>query len=233
MKPLITLTIGVAMLASAANASILVNVDFQPGNGVTYTGQGVLGSPSDTTWNALTQTGGTNLLLADGSGGSSGVSVDYTGTFSNVGGTYPNTLLADRVIDLQNPTQVHALAISGLAANTPFDIVLYNGFYWQDYTVQGQPGLGTGSTRPNYLTDLGGATPPFPTTTFALFQGVMSDGSGQIVILDDPVFTPVWGRWATIAGVQIQEIPEPSTVIIWSLLGAIAITVGWYRRRKT
>jgi len=27
-------------------------------------------------------------------------------------------------------------------------------------------------------------------------------------------------------------IPEPSTLIVWSLLGALGITVGWWRRRR-
>ena len=31
---------------------------------------------------------------------------------------------------------------------------------------------------------------------------------------------------------SVSTIPEPSTLIIWSLLGAVGITVGWYRRRK-
>jgi hypothetical protein len=27
-------------------------------------------------------------------------------------------------------------------------------------------------------------------------------------------------------------VPEPTTIIIWSLLGALAVTLGWWRRRK-
>jgi hypothetical protein len=27
-------------------------------------------------------------------------------------------------------------------------------------------------------------------------------------------------------------IPEPSTLIIWSLLGSLAIGLGWWRQRK-
>jgi hypothetical protein len=34
-----------------------------------------------------------------------------------------------------------------------------------------------------------------------------------------------------IAGV-CNTIPEPTTLIIWSLLGALTITAGWWRRRK-
>jgi hypothetical protein len=30
----------------------------------------------------------------------------------------------------------------------------------------------------------------------------------------------------------ISGVPEPSTVIIWSLLGGLGVTIGWWRRRK-
>ncbi len=30
-----------------------------------------------------------------------------------------------------------------------------------------------------------------------------------------------------------EGVPEPSTLIIWSLLGALGITVGWWRKRRT
>ncbi len=33
-------------------------------------------------------------------------------------------------------------------------------------------------------------------------------------------------------GFLLTVIPEPSTLIIWSLLGALALTVGWWRRRR-
>ena len=32
--------------------------------------------------------------------------------------------------------------------------------------------------------------------------------------------------------ISTAQIPEPSTLIIWSLLGGLAIAVGWWRRRK-
>jgi hypothetical protein len=31
---------------------------------------------------------------------------------------------------------------------------------------------------------------------------------------------------------QYSAIPEPSTLVIWSLLGALGLTVGWWRRRR-
>ncbi len=29
-----------------------------------------------------------------------------------------------------------------------------------------------------------------------------------------------------------SNIPEPATLVIWSLLGALAAGIGWWRRRK-
>jgi hypothetical protein len=42
------------------------------------------------------------------------------------------------------------------------------------------------------------------------------------------------GNWiiATQASPLPSDVPEPSTIIIWSLLGTVAVTVGWWRRRK-
>jgi hypothetical protein len=38
--------------------------------------------------------------------------------------------------------------------------------------------------------------------------------------------------WASWAVRDAGAVPEPATIIIWSLLGGIAITVGWLRRRR-
>ena len=35
-----------------------------------------------------------------------------------------------------------------------------------------------------------------------------------------------------LQGQQGTVIPEPSTFIIWSLLGALSLTIGWWRRRR-
>ena len=31
---------------------------------------------------------------------------------------------------------------------------------------------------------------------------------------------------------KVSSTPEPSTLVVWSLLGAVAITVGWWRRKR-
>lgn len=35
-----------------------------------------------------------------------------------------------------------------------------------------------------------------------------------------------------IHGVLLTPIPEPTTIIIWSLLGILGITIGWWRRKR-
>jgi probable HAF family extracellular repeat protein len=36
-----------------------------------------------------------------------------------------------------------------------------------------------------------------------------------------------------VHGFLLNPVPEPSTLIIWSLLGALGIGVGWWRRKRT
>ncbi len=36
----------------------------------------------------------------------------------------------------------------------------------------------------------------------------------------------------TFASDPFGSVPEPATIVIWSLLGAIAVTFGWRRRKQ-
>lgn len=51
-----------------------------------------------------------------------------------------------------------------------------------------------------------------------------------IGVSDNAEFAQNTVDWVAASGKGV--IPEPSTVIIWSLLGALGITFGWYRKRK-
>jgi len=44
---------------------------------------------------------------------------------------------------------------------------------------------------------------------------------------------PISEEWfRTSFAVPLQEIPEPTTLAIWSLLGGLGLAFGWYRTRK-
>jgi hypothetical protein len=80
MKYLIALIAGL-MLTTTANAQ-LVNIDFGLVDTDVYTGQGILGGATDTLWNSVDSTGAINLAFADGTTGTSGVSVTFNRQFS-------------------------------------------------------------------------------------------------------------------------------------------------------
>jgi len=86
--------------------------------------------------------------------------------------------------------------------------------------------------------------------TAALFDA--PDGGGQLLkeqslnkdvpwyfrfVLTDATSAgfPAGDARMVVDNVQVSEcvVPEPSTVIVWSLLGGIGLTVGWWRRRKS
>jgi hypothetical protein len=43
---------------------------------------------------------------------------------------------------------------------------------------------------------------------------------------------PSGGPYTGEVQVSVNRILEPSTFIIWSVLGAVGVTVGWWRRRR-
>ena len=214
----------ISLLVSRSVSATVINVDFQAGSN-TYSGQGVLGGASDTIWNPVSNTN-SNLLFADGSGASA-VSVSVTGFVGNAAnGSQVNPILNDWLYGLTNPMTI---SIQGLAANSVFDLAFFNGFYWQDYTILGQPGL-LASTRPNTTSSEG--APPFTADKYAILQNVISDANGVITIID----TAVNGGAQTIAsssiaGLQIEQVttvPEPTSTALLGL-GGLALML---RRRR-
>ena len=106
------------ILATTANAAV-INVDFGNTGIDVYAGRGILGSDTDTFWNAVDSTGATNLSFADSTAGISGVTLTFDGDFSNVGGLATNTLLGDRIARVSgDPTLTETITISGLSPNS-------------------------------------------------------------------------------------------------------------------
>jgi hypothetical protein len=74
---------------------------------------------------------------------------------------------------------------------------------------------GASEVLPLPVTASGGAEYYGFTDTVAISSITITNRSGDAWGIDDVTFT----------------VPEPTTIIIWSLLGALAITVGWRRRK--
>jgi hypothetical protein len=222
MKHLITLIAGLMLTATAYAQTI--NIDFGPTDSNVYTGQGILGGTTDTFWNGVDFTGATNLTFADGSAGTIGVSVTFDATWTNVGGLANNTLLGDRVIG--DPTQTKTITISGLTPNSIFDIVLYNGFFAQEYSIVGQPGVGTASTVPDADSP---TTTDFPNwvegVEYARLDSATSDANGQLQIQDLPIAGGLFGVNSALAGLQLHVVPIPSAIWLFGpgLLGLIGL----------
>lgn len=227
------------MVASSANA-MLVNIDFQPVGSAVYDGQGILGGSTDTSWNAVDFGGASNLTFADGTTVSGvNVATSFDASFSNLGAPFnarTNTLLADRLYGT-DAFASQTITISGLTANSSYDIVLYNAFFAQTYSIDGQSISAT--TDPIAATS---GNDNFPNWTqgveYALLGSVVSDSSGQLVIGITPwdgttAFTP---KNSAIAGLQIQgelqiqSVPLPAALYLFTagLVGLVGIA-----RRKT
>ena len=243
------------MATSTANAT-LINIDFGPSTSPTYDGQGILGTGADTTWNSVNvgtpnNVESTNLDYADGTG-ASGVAVtvdgawDFNGNNTDPGGTAvgTNPLLGDRIANV-TPNEPATITLTGLTAGQLYDIVLYAGFYAQDYSISGQSI--TATINPVYP---GGASSSYPDwqsgEEYVVLASVVADSSGEVGILVDPLSCtlPTSGifcgsldsgsdtnGYAEIAGMQIQAVPLPAAMYLFGtgLLGLAGIA----KRKKT
>ena len=78
---------------------------------------------------------------------------------------------------------------------------------------------------------------PFAAMAFDSSSGVLYAGNDSAFFSVDPTTgTPTYirngvGPFAAMAFGQ-APVPEPTALIVWSLLGTLVITAGWWRRRK-
>ena len=217
------------LLTSTANA-MLINIDFGPNGSDVYTGQGILGIASDDHWNLVGSVGATGLSFADGSAGTVDVAVTFSNGHSNNGS---NALLEDDIETSGNIAE-QFITISGLTANSIFDIVLYNSSFAQEYSIVDQASVGTASTYPDASSKNTDLADWEEDVEYAWLRSAMSDGNGQLQILDTPIQVPDSGYGAAIAGLQIQEITTvPVPAAVWLFGSGLLGLVGIARRKKT
>lgn len=212
-----------------ADAAI-VNVDFQPSGSTTYTGQGIFGGVADTHWNAVNEGSASNLALSDGASSSISVSSTFGQSYSNLPSS-SNALLADRLYGTPaDATQT--ITLSGLTANAAFNIALYNGFYAQQYSIEGQPSI-SASIDP---VAAGSANIEFmnwgPGAEYVTLNSVMSDSNGNIVISVNPLdgITAYHPKNSAIAGLQLQSLPVPAAV--WLFGSGLLCLIAISKRKK-
>jgi hypothetical protein len=203
-------------------------------NTTTFTGEGVLNTPGDgTTWNAVSLTNNTiqagNLVNSEGRPTDVSVSIQLTSQTSSINDWAYDSghdLLDNYIFLFQNTGQTASaeIVISNLLADTLYNIVFY--------TQGDQPGQGA------RITLVGGdprtAAGSIPGMAY-FFEGLnyiaiqtMTDESGQLIFSWTLPGGPGVQGWSALNGMQIQAIPEPTT-LAWIGAGLI---IGCRPRRR-
>jgi endoglucanase len=208
---------GIIFLSSGALQAQLIDVQFAtnslatagngPNNAPAMSGAAVLGSPGDQ-WNQILVTSGSGIPLNTVNGSSSGVTMSFTsgGAFDD-NGTYGNscTFTNSPYFDLMqaylyNNGTAQTVTLAGLAANSFYNLVLYN-------AANAGSGLRTTSftVNTNVLASTwdGVTTNLVPGVDYVEFTSALSDGSGNLFI----TYTGNGSTEADINGFQIQAIP--------------------------
>jgi aryl-phospho-beta-D-glucosidase BglC (GH1 family) len=195
----------------------LINVDFNQNNGVgwggggpnpgpTMSGAGVLGAAGDQ-WNGIDVNTGTNLPLINANGSASPVTLKFTAgggyDVNSYGGSTPfagtayGALMEDY---LYNSGVPQTIALSGLAPNAVFNLVLYNA------ANAGTSGRTTYFTAngisKNSIWD-GASSTMIEGIDYVNFTSALSDGSGNLVV----TYTGDGPAEGDVDGFQIQAAP--------------------------
>jgi hypothetical protein len=210
--------------AVPVSAAQTVNIDFQPSNGVTYSGIGIA-SDSGTYWNAMNLGSSSDLLASDGTSTNIDVSTTYTNSYQDAG----NALLRDRIIwsDSSNHAgnlTTPAIVISDLDNGCLYDIYLYAGVWPQTFTIDSVSkyltATGYNQDQPSWVEG----------TQYVSFLGVTATGGVIDIYNTAPTDTVVSGLQIQAVSGSCNAVPAPGALLLGSLGAGF---VGWLRRRRT
>jgi aryl-phospho-beta-D-glucosidase BglC (GH1 family) len=205
------------VLSTGLLHSQLINVDFNQNNGVSWGGGGpnpgptmsgaaVLGTAGDQ-WNGIDVNSGTNISLIYANGRASPVTMTFTSgggyDVNSYGGSTPfagtsyDALMEDY---LYNSGVAQSIALSGLAPNAAYNLVLYNA---ANTMASGRITYFTvNSVSKSSIWD-GASSSLIAGVDYVNFTSALSDGSGNLVI----TFTGDGNLEGDVDGFQIQKAP--------------------------
>ena len=194
----------------------LIDVDFNenssagsgggPNPGPTMSGAAVLGTAGDQ-WNGINVSSGTGIPLIYADGSTSTVTMTFTSgggyDVNNYGGSTPfastpyDALMEDYLYNGGTP---QTITLSGLAANSTYNLVLYNA---ADVAAAGRTTYFTvnGNTQSSVWD--GSSSTLIAGVDYVDFASALSDGSGNLVI----TYTGNGSAEGDIDGFQIQAAP--------------------------
>jgi hypothetical protein len=194
----------------------LIDVDFNtnslavsgggPSLGPTMSGAAVLGAAGDQ-WNGINVSSGTGIPLIYANGSNSPVAMTFTAgggyDVNSYGGSTPfagtpyDALMEDYLFNSGTP---QTITLSGLAANSIYNLVLYNA---ADVPAAGRTTFFTVNGNTQSSTWNGSSSTLIAGVDDVEFTSAMSDGSGNLVI----TWTGNGSAEGDINGFQIQSVP--------------------------
>jgi endoglucanase len=207
---------GIVFLSAGLLRAQLINVDFNendsagsgggPNPGPTMSGAAVLGTAGDQ-WNGINVNSGSGIPLVYADGSTSGVTMTFTSgggyDVNSYGGSTPfastsyDALMEDY---LYNGGSSQTITLSGLAANSTYNLVLYNA---ANTAAAGRTTYFTVNGNTQSSTWNGSSSTLIIGVDYVEFASALSDGSGNLVI----TYTGAGTAEGDIDGFQIQAAP--------------------------